>query len=55
MPTKAPVHTGQNSKILSIVREALRAAAMADTYQAALDVAGDALRRVAELSKGEAA
>lgn len=45
MPTKAPVRTGQNSKILSVVREALRAAAMADTYQAALDVAGDRHRR----------
>lgn len=54
MPIPAPVRAGQKSQILSIVREALRAAAMADTYQDALDVTGDALRRVAELSKAEA-
>jgi hypothetical protein len=45
--------SGQSTLILSIVREALRAAATADTYQDALDATGDALRRVAELAQGE--
>jgi hypothetical protein len=46
--------SGQSPLILSIVREALRAAATADTYQDALDATGDALLRVAELAQGEA-
>lgn len=45
--------SGQSSLILSIVRDALRAAATADTYQDALDATGEALRRVAELAKAE--
>lgn len=45
--------SGQSPLILSIVREALRAAATADTYQDALDATGDALRRVAELAQSE--
>lgn len=36
-----------------IIREALRAAALAPTYQEALDVTGDALRRLAELARAE--
>jgi hypothetical protein len=50
-----PTHalSGQSPLILSIVREALRAAATADTYQDALDATGDALRRVAELAQSE--
>jgi len=36
-----------------IIRKALRAAALAPTYQDALDVTGDALRRLAELARAE--
>lgn len=54
MPIHAPVLAGQKSQILSIAREALRSAAMADTYQEALAVMGDALHLVAVLSKAEA-
>lgn len=36
-----------------IIREALRAAALAPTYQDALDVTGEALRRLAELARAE--
>ena len=36
-----------------IIREALRAAALAPTYQDALDVTGDALRRLADLARAE--
>lgn len=36
-----------------IIREALRAAALAPTYQEALDVTGDALRCLAELARAE--
>lgn len=35
---------------LAIIRTALREAAVAPTYQDALDVTGDALRRLAELA-----
>ncbi|MGF6610633.1 hypothetical protein OKW45_005555 [Paraburkholderia sp. WSM4175] len=38
------------SPIQSIVADALRAAALADTYQDALDITGDALRLLAEMS-----
>ncbi|WP_322075266.1 hypothetical protein [Burkholderia cenocepacia] len=41
------------SSTLTIIREALRAAALAPTYQEALDVTGDALRRLAELARAE--
>jgi hypothetical protein len=39
--------------IEQITKEALRNAALAPTYQDALDVTGDALRRLAELAKME--
>jgi len=38
---------------LEIIRTALRAAALAPTYQDALDVTGDALCRLAELAREE--
>lgn len=47
-------HNSANSQgysIPAIVREALRSAALAPTYQDALDVTGDALRRLAELAR----
>ncbi|VVE16557.1 hypothetical protein PHO31112_02903 [Pandoraea horticolens] len=45
-----PAHPEQiESPVLSIVRNALRAAALASSDRAALDVAGEALRRIAEL------
>lgn len=37
----------------TICVDALRRAALAPTYQDALDVAGDALRRIAELTRAE--
>lgn len=47
-------HSGQNpSLIQSIVRDALRAAATADTYQSALDVTGAALVAIAALARAE--
>jgi hypothetical protein len=45
-------HTGQSQ--LEIIRTALRDAAIAPTYQDALDTCGDALRRLADLAKTEA-
>jgi hypothetical protein len=42
-----------NSTALEIIRAALRAAALAPTYQDALDVTGDALCRLAELARAE--
>ncbi len=42
-----------SSTLTIIIREALRAAALAPTYQDALDVTGDALRRLAELARAE--
>lgn len=41
------------SPVLAIVSNALRAAALASSDRAALDVAGDALRRIAELAAAE--
>lgn len=38
---------------LEIIRAALRAAALAPTYQDALDATGDALRRLAEIARAE--
>ncbi|SOE57605.1 hypothetical protein SAMN05414139_01242 [Burkholderia sp. D7] len=50
--TLAPA--GQNSPLIqSIVRDALRAAATADTYQAALDVTGAALVAISTLVRAE--
>ncbi|WP_017772316.1 hypothetical protein [Paraburkholderia kururiensis] len=47
-------HTGQNpALILSIVRDALRAAATADTYQSALDATGAALVAISALVRAE--
>jgi len=40
----------ERSQIARIARDALRAAALAPTYQDALDAAGAALQRIAELS-----
>lgn len=39
--------------ILHIVSDAIRAAALAPSDRAALDVAGDALRHLAELTRAE--
>ncbi|TDY23585.1 hypothetical protein B0G81_3967 [Paraburkholderia sp. BL6665CI2N2] len=39
---------------LEIIRAALRAAALAPSYRDALDVTGDALRRLAEIVRAEA-
>jgi len=45
-------HYGQNAHLIqSIIRSALRDAALAPTYQAALDLTGDALRRLADIAK----
>jgi hypothetical protein len=47
-------HTGQNSSVIqSIIRDALRAAATADTYQSALDVTGAALVAISALVSAE--
>ncbi|MDN7176705.1 hypothetical protein M0D69_01450 [Caballeronia sp. SEWSISQ10-4 2] len=47
-------HTGQHSPLIqSIVRDALRAAATADTYQSALDATGAALIAIATLVRAE--
>jgi len=47
-------YTGQNpSLIQSIIRDALRDAATAPTVFDALDVTGDALRRLAEIARAE--
>ncbi|MCS6600759.1 hypothetical protein NYP13_23670, partial [Burkholderia pseudomallei] len=40
---------------LEIIRAALRAAALAPTYQDALDATGDALHRLAEIVRAEVA
>ncbi|WP_155634222.1 hypothetical protein [Burkholderia cepacia] len=44
----------QSLEMLRIVSEAVRAAALAPTDRAALDVTGDALRRLADLARAEA-
>ncbi|WP_166444111.1 hypothetical protein [Pararobbsia silviterrae] len=47
-------HFGQHSNLVqSIIRDALREAAMADTYQDALDATGDALAAIAHLVQAE--
>ncbi|MFL9994675.1 hypothetical protein PQR34_29475, partial [Paraburkholderia sediminicola] len=47
-------HTGQNSPLIqSIIRNALREAATADTYQSALDVTGAALLAISTLVRAE--
>ncbi|UTV55791.1 hypothetical protein [Burkholderia arboris] len=46
-------HSPESTLVLAIVSTALRAAALAPTYQDALDVTGDALRRLAELARAE--
>jgi len=49
-----PAHSGQISSLVqSIIRDALRAAATAPTYQDALDVTGAALVAVAALARAE--
>ncbi|MDR6446050.1 hypothetical protein J2794_002145 [Paraburkholderia terricola] len=51
-PTHA--HSGQNTPLIqSIIREALRAAATANTYQSALDVTGAALIAISTLVRAE--
>ena len=47
-------HSGQNPALIqSIIRDALRGAATADTYQSALDVTGAALIAVSTLVRAE--
>ncbi|SHJ47343.1 hypothetical protein [Paraburkholderia terricola] len=47
-------HTGQHSPLIeSIIRNALREAATADTYQSALDVTGAALIAISALVRAE--
>jgi hypothetical protein len=43
----------QSQSALEIIRAALRAAALASSDSAALDLTGDALRRLAELARVE--
>ncbi|WP_244744768.1 hypothetical protein [Paraburkholderia terricola] len=51
-PTHA--HSGQNTALIqSIIRDALRAAAIANTYQSALDVTGAALLAISALVRAE--
>ncbi|MCW5118616.1 hypothetical protein B7L17_011665 [Burkholderia cenocepacia] len=45
----------QSVEMLRIVSDAVRAAALAPTDRAALDVTGDALRRLADLARAEVA
>lgn len=47
-------HSGQNPALIqSIIRDALRAAATADTYQSALDATGAALIAISALVRAE--
>ncbi|MBN3779794.1 hypothetical protein G3O06_19850 [Burkholderia sp. Ac-20345] len=48
---QAPARPEQPQSPLEIIRGALRAAALAPTYQDALDVTGDALRHLAEIAR----
>ncbi|WP_371142388.1 hypothetical protein [Burkholderia cepacia] len=48
-----PAHIGQTQSTIEIIRAALRDAATAPTVFDALDVTGDALRRLAELARAE--
>lgn len=52
---QALAHLEQLQSPLEIIRAALRAAALAPTYQDALDATGDALRRLAEIARAEVA
>ncbi|VWC01018.1 hypothetical protein BLA6860_04833 [Burkholderia lata] len=53
MAAKASARPEQAQSSLEIIRNALRAAALAPTDSDALDVAGDALRRLADLARIE--
>ncbi len=55
MRPNAPARPEQLQSSLEIIRTALRAAALAPTDQVALDVTGDALRRLAEIARAEVA
>jgi hypothetical protein len=47
-------HSGQNPTLIqSVIRDALRAAATADTYQSALDITGAALVAISALVRAE--
>lgn len=47
-------HTGQTPALIqSVIRDALRAAATADTYQSALDITGAALVAISALVRAE--
>ena len=47
-------HNGQNTPLIqSIIRDALRDAATADTYQSSLDVTGAALVAISALVRSE--
>jgi len=49
-----PAHSGQSSSLVqSIIRDALRAAATAPTYQDALDATGASLVATAALARDE--
>ncbi|VWC98972.1 hypothetical protein BLA18112_03853 [Burkholderia lata] len=53
MAAKASARPEQTQSPLEIIRNALRAAALAPSDRDALDVAGDALRRLADLARME--
>lgn len=50
---QVPARPEQTQSPIEIIRAALRAAALAPSDAAALDATGEALRRLAELSRGE--
>ncbi|CAJ2801890.1 Uncharacterised protein [Burkholderia pseudomallei] len=50
---QALAHPEQLQSPLEIIRATLRAAALAPTYQDAIDVIGDALRCLAEIARAE--
>lgn len=53
MCPNAPARPEQPQSPLEIIRAALRTAALAPTDQVALDVTGEALRRLAEIAREE--
>lgn len=53
MVTKASARPERSQLPLEIIRNALRAAALAPSDRDALDVAGAALRHLADLARGE--
>lgn len=53
MAVKASARPEQTLSPLEIIRNALRAAALAPSDRAALDVTGDALRQLADLERAE--